>query len=100
MADLLGFSLFFFFLAFGLQLGIGFGRRVGRGLAWLCIGGPASPATPPAVSHVPGQLLLNGGGSLQALTHVVFRHPRVRIDALGENAKRLGECVKPAADTK
>jgi len=29
---------------------------------------------------------------LQALTHVVFRHPRVRIDALGERAEGLGKC--------
>ncbi len=28
---------------------------------------------------------------MQTLTDVVFRYPRVRIDALGERAQRLGE---------
>src|SRR6476620_8443018 len=61
------------------------------GFAWLCARWPAAPSTPVPASHVPGQLLLNGGGSLQTLTDIVFRYPRVRIDALGECAQRLGQ---------
>jgi hypothetical protein len=74
MADLLGFSLFFF-LAFGLQLGSASDGASGAGWPGCASAGLLRRRRPPAVSHVPGQLLLNGGGSLQALTHVVFRHP-------------------------